>query len=129
MKKRSGHFIFAENFHYNDDEELFPSLMDRFLEETGLMPDEEVYEIYLRVNMGDITRDKKPEGINRRGRFRLIFPIPEDSARKEMYIQANTKVTELKRVVQLISDMLREGGIEHELIWDKLDKAYRELKE
>jgi len=129
MKKRSGHFIFAENFHYSDLEELFPSLMDRFLEETGLMPDEEVYEVYLRVNMDDIVRDKKPEGINRRGRFRLIFPIPEDSARKEMYIQANTKVTELKRVVQLISDMLREGGIEHELIWDKLDKAYRELKE
>ncbi len=129
MKKRSGHFIFSEDFHYSDLEKIFPALMDRFLEETGLMPDEEVHEIYLRVNMDDIVRDRKPEGINRRGRFRMIFPIPENGARKEMYIQANTKVTELKRVVQIISDMLREGGIEHELVWDKLDKVHRELKE
>ncbi len=128
MKKRSGHFIFNEDFHYSDLGDVFPELMERFLEETGLMPDEEVFEIYLQVNMRDIVRDRKPEGINRRGRFRLIFPIPEDGGRKEMYIHSSTKVTELKRVVQIISDILRGGGIEHELVWDRLDKVHRELK-
>lgn len=128
MKKRSGHFIFNEDFHYSDLEGIFPALMERFLEETGLMPDEEVFEIYLQVNMRDIVRDRKPEGINRRGRFRLIFPIQEEGDRKEMYIHSNTKVTELKRVVQIVSDMLREGGIEHELVWDRLDKVQKELK-
>lgn len=127
MKKRSGHFVFSEDFHYSDLEEIFPTLMTRFLEETGLMPDEDIYEVYLRTNMDDIVKDRKPEGINRRGRFRLIFPIPEDGERKEMYIQASTKITELRRVVNLISDVLREGGIEHEIVWDKLDKLYKEL--
>jgi len=126
MKKRSGHFVFSEDFHYSDLEEIFPTLMTRFLDETGLMPDEDIYEVYLRTNMDDIVRDRKPEGINRRGRFRLIFPIPEDGERKEMYIQASTKITELRRVVNLISDLLREGGIEHEIVWDKLSKLYKE---
>lgn len=127
MKKRSGHFVFSEDFHYSDLEEIFPTLMTRFLEETGLMPDEDIYEVYLRTNMDDIVRDRKPEGINRRGRFRLIFPVPEDGERKEMYIQASTKITELRRVVDLISDVLREAGIEHEIVWDSLDKLYKEL--
>ncbi len=55
----------------------------------------------------DLERNKKPEGYNRKGKVRLVFPMD----RKEFYIKTYTKSTDLSHIADNISNMLTAAGI------------------
>jgi len=119
MKAESGHVIFREKFKYKDLQGCFEELLTVFLEETDQVPDEdEILQMFLKINMMDIEKNRKPEGYNRRGRMRLIFPMT--SGRKQFYVRADSKTTETVRVTERLSKILKKAGVPHNLEWDKL---------
>jgi hypothetical protein len=119
MKAESGHIIFKEKFKYKDLQHCFDELMKVFLEETDQMPDEdEILQMFLRINMMDIEKNRKPEGYNRRGRMRLVFPLTK--GRKQFYIRADSKTTEVVRIAERLSKILKKAGVPHLIEWDKL---------
>jgi hypothetical protein len=66
----------------------------------------------------DIEKNRKPEGYNRRGRMKMVFPLRK--IKKEFYIRADSKTTEVVRVTERLSKILKKGGIPHTVEWDKL---------
>lgn len=122
MKAETGHVIFKEKFKYKDLQPVFNELLTVFLEETDQMPDErEILEMFLRLNMMDIEKNRKPEGYNRRGRMKLVFPITR--GRKQFYVRADSKTAETIRVTERLSRMLKKASISHVLEWDRLRSA------
>jgi hypothetical protein len=122
MKAESGHILFKEKFKYKDLAGVFEELLVAFLDETDQKPeDEEVLQMFLRVNMMDLEKNRKPEGFNRRGRMKLVFPIC--GPKKEMYIRADSKTTEIVRIAERLSKILKKGGVTHTVEWDKLSSA------
>ena len=119
MKAESGHVIFKEKFKYKDLQGVFDELLTTFLEETDQMPDEdEILQMFLRLNMMDIEKNRKPEGYNRRGRMKLVFPITK--GRKQFYVRADSKTTETVRITERLSKLLKKSGVPHAIEWDKL---------
>jgi hypothetical protein len=119
MKAETGHIIFKEKFKYKDLEDVFDDVMKAFLEETDQKPeDDEILQMFLRINMMDIEKNRKPEGYNRRGRMKMVFPLRK--IKKEFYIRADSKTTEVVRVTERLSKILKKGGIPHTVEWDKL---------
>jgi hypothetical protein len=83
------------------------------------MPDEdEILQMFLRINMMDIEKNRKPEGYNRRGRMRLVFPLTK--GKKQVYLRADSKTTEIVRVTERLSKMFKKAGIPHTVEWEKL---------
>lgn len=122
MKAETGHIIFKEKFKYKDLEDVFDDVMKAFLEETDQKPeDDEILQMFLRINMMDIEKNRKPEGYNRRGRMKMVFPLWK--TKKEFYIRADSKTTEVVRVAERLSKILKKGGIPHTVEWDKLQPA------
>jgi len=119
MKAEAGHIIFKDKFKYKDLQGIFEELMVAFLDETDQMPDEdEILQMFLRINMMDIEKNRKPEGYNRRGRMRLVFPLTK--GKKQLYIRADSKTAETIRITERLSKILKKGGIPHTVDWDKL---------
>lgn len=119
MKAEAGHIIFKDKFKYRDLQGIFEELMVAFLDETDQMPDEdEILQMFLRINMMDIEKNRKPEGYNRRGRMRLVFPLTK--GKKQLYIRADSKTAETIRITERLSKILKKGGIPHTVEWDKL---------
>lgn len=119
MKAESGHIVFKEKFKYKDLQGCFDELMKVFLEETDQMPDEdEILQMFLRINMMDIEKNRKPEGYNRRGRMRLVFPLTK--GKRQFYIRADSKTTETVRITERLSKVLKKAGVPHTVEWDKL---------
>lgn len=119
MKAEAGHIIFKDKFKYKDLQGVFEELMVAFLDETDQMPDEdEILQMFLRINMMDIEKNRKPEGYNRRGRMRLVFPLTK--GKKQFYIRADSKTAETIRITERLSKILKKGGIPHTVEWDKL---------
>lgn len=119
MKAETGHVIFKDKFKYKDLQGVFEELMVAFLDETDQMPDEdEILQMFLRINMMDIEKNRKPEGYNRRGRMRLVFPLTK--GKKQFYIRADSKTAETIRITERLSKILKKGGIPHTVEWDKL---------
>ena len=119
MKAESGHIVFKEKFRYKDLQGCFEDMMKVFLEETDQMPDEdEVLQMFLKINMMDIEKNRKPEGYNRRGRMKMIFPLTK--GRKQFYIRADSKTAEVVKVTERLSRILKKGGVPHTVDWDKL---------
>jgi hypothetical protein len=117
MKATSGHLILSDDVQYSDLNEVFPEILTTFLEETGQMPeDDDVLKMFIHLNQAELERNQKPEGYNRKGRMRLVFPL--DS--KEFYIRGNSKSNEVVRISEKISRMLKGASIEHELEWNRL---------
>ena len=115
MKAEVGHIVFTTGFRYRALKDVFPELITSFLQETDQMPEEkEILDMFIELNMRDIRSSRKPEGYNRRGRMRLIFPI----GRKEMFLAGNSSSTEVVRVTEKISKMLQKKGIKNNLEWD-----------
>ncbi len=107
--------MFASGFRYRALKDVFPELMTTFLQETDQMPEErEILDMFIELNMRDIRSNRKPEGYNRRGRMRLMFPI----GRKEMFLAGNSSSTEVVRVTEKISKLLQKKGIKNSLEWD-----------
>ena len=119
MKAESGHIIFKEKFKYKDLQGCFEDVLKVFLDETDQMPDEdEILQMFLRINMMDIEKNRKPEGYNRRGRMKLVFPLTK--GKRQFYLRADSKTTEIVRVTERLSKMLKKAGIPHTVEWDKL---------
>jgi len=119
MKAETGHIVFKEKFRYKDLQGVFEEMLRVFLNETDQMPDEdEILQMFLRINMMDIEKNRKPEGYNRRGRMRMVFPLTK--GKKQFYIRADSKTTETVRVAERLSKILKKAGIAHALEWDKI---------
>ena len=84
MKVYSTHFILKGKEPYKHLAPIFPDMLKMFLEEIGQMhEDEEVLQMNIELNMMDLERNRKPEGYNRKGKVRMVFPM--DS--KEFYLK------------------------------------------
>lgn len=117
MKASSGHLVLNDGFDYQDIAEVFPEVLKLFLEETDQVPeDPEIMQMFIHLNQLDLEANRKPEGYNRKGRMRLIFP----TNRKEFYIKGSSKSGEVVRVTEKISKLLTRNGVEHELEWNAL---------
>ena len=98
MKVYSTHFILKGKSDYKDLAPVFPDILKMFLEEIGQTPEEEeILQMLIELNMMDLERNRKPEGYNRKGKVRLVFPI--------------TKSTDLSHIADNISNMLTAAGI------------------
>ncbi|MDD1770791.1 MAG: hypothetical protein LUO79_06880 [Methanomassiliicoccales archaeon] len=117
MKAISGHLVLKGKKDYRDVAKVFPDVLTTFLQETDQMPeDEDVLKMFIQLNMAELQRNGKPEGYNRKGRMRLIFPL----TRKEFYIRGMTRSSEVVRITEKISRILSKGGIDHEVEWNAL---------
>jgi hypothetical protein len=117
MKASSGHFVLKDRFEYKDMAEVFPDVLKLFLEETDQIPeDPEIMQMFIHLNMVELQKNRKPEGYNRKGRMRLIFP----TNRMEFYIKGSSKSGEVVRVTEKISKLLTRNGVHHELEWNAL---------
>lgn len=117
MKAERGIIKFAPNFKYRQLKNVFPTLLKTFLQETDQMPEEEILEMFIELNMRDIRENRKPEGYNRKGRMRLIFPI----GKNEIKIIGNSSTTEVVRVTEQLGKMLQRNGIKNTVEWDEAE--------
>ncbi len=117
MKATSGHLVLDSKVHYQDLADVFPDVLLMFLEETDQMPDDEdVLQMFLYLNQQALQKGRKPEGYNRKGRMRLVFPID----RHEFYVKSNIASGEVVRITEKIDKMLSKAGIKHSVEWDAL---------
>ena len=126
MKVRSGHLVFDRKVTFRQLLPVFRPMFLKFLEETQQFPeDPESLEVLLEENLRDLRRNRKPEGYNREGTMRLVFPIT--AKRIEMYVYSKTRTTDVPRVVEVMSRMLQKAKVKHAIEWDKLT-LYQEKK-
>jgi len=119
MKAETGHVVFKGKFKWKDLKGSFEEVLRTFMQETDQVPDEEdIFLMLLRLNMMDIEKNRKPEGFNRRGRLRMVFP--NSPGRKEFYIRSDTKTAEVVRVTEKLSRILKKAGVAHNVEWDQL---------
>jgi len=97
---------------------MFDDILRNFLRESGQMPPEEdIIRMFVKLNMMDLEKNRKPEGWNRRGRVRLVFPITDQA---QMYLRASLKSAEVVRITESISAMLKKAKIAHKVKYDDL---------
>jgi hypothetical protein len=120
MIARSAHFAFDKKVQYKDLAKAFPEIYKKFLEITGQMPEEEEYaRMLIKTNIRDLENNRKPEGYNRQGRVRLIFPITKDNIIR-FYIYRGAKSEEIGQLAQVVSKILNQRKLKHKLEWDKM---------
>jgi hypothetical protein len=113
MKVYSVHFVLKGKSDYKDLAPIFPDILTSLLEEIDQMPEEEeILQMFIDINMADLERNRKPEGYNRKGKMRLIFPV--DS--KEFYLKGYSKTTDFTRLTSVISSHLNSAGIKFEVL-------------
>ncbi len=118
MKASSCHFVLSGESDYKHLTKVFPELLTFFLKETDQLPeDEEIMQMFIELNIRDLERNVKPEGYNRKGRMRLIFPLD----RKEFYIRSTSKPAEVTRLGEKISAMLKAADVDHVMEMDTVD--------
>ncbi len=106
--------VYSINFHlkgktpYKDLAPVFPEILRTLLTEIDQMPEEEeLFQMLVDLNVHDLERNLKPEGYNRKGKIRLVFPMDSN----EFYIKTYTKNQDLGRVSDLIGKILTGAGI------------------
>jgi hypothetical protein len=120
MKAISGHFVLKNKKDYRDIAKVFPELLTTFLQETDQMPeDEEVLRMFIYLNQVELEKNGKPEGYNRKGRMRIVFPL----TRKEFYIRGTARSSEVVRVTERISSILTKAGVDHEIEYNALSSV------
>ncbi len=121
---RSGHITFEGKVEYKDLIPIYEDLYIKFLEDTDQMPEEEeVTHMLIKENLIDLERNKKPEGYNRQGRMRLIFPMQYEDDQLELYIYGHyhsAKSLEVARVTESMSRFLKSKGFDNDIDWDKM---------
>lgn len=134
MIARSGHIIFSKRVTHKQLAKYFPEILYMFLKESGQIPDDEAYlRIIIRNNMVDLLNNRKPEGYNREGKMRLIFPIRDDKI--ELYIYRSIKSEDVVKVTNMISKYLKAKKLSHIVEWDKMflyklkEKKYKRAEE
>lgn len=119
MRVKSGHIEFSKKLEYSDLLPVYADLYTKFLEETDQIPEEpETMNMLIKENTLDLERNRKPEGYNRHGRMRMMFPISEEGV--EMYIYGSIKNSDVGRVTECISRFLQKKGFEHDVSWDRM---------
>ncbi len=119
MKARSGHFTFDKKVRYKDLVPVFRTLFIKFLEETSQMPAEkENAEVLVEQNLRDLRKNRKPEGHNREGFMRMIFPMVPKGV--QFYVYTRAKTTETVRVAETLSRILTKQKLKHSIEWDKM---------
>lgn len=104
----------------------FKPLFLKFLEETQQMPEDlESVDVLVEENLRDLRVNRKPEGYNREGSMRMIFPISNDV---EFYIYGRGKTVEVARVTEQVSRVLQRYRLKHTIEWDKL-RLFADKKE
>jgi len=112
MKANSIHFILGKDSSYKDLAPVFPGILKMLLEDIEQVPeDEEILEMFIEMNVTDLERDRKPEGYNRKGRIRLVFPTD----RKEFYIRSYSKTADVSSLGDRIAAVLKEAKIKFEV--------------
>lgn len=112
-KAHSYHFIFEEGTQYRDLVPAFPDVLGIILKENDHFQgneasDEENCAMFNLLNCQDLEANRKPEGYNRKGRYRLIFPLD----RVEMYIKSTVaKPADIKRVAEKVKEILSASGL------------------
>jgi len=110
----------SDGIEYKDLAEVFPEVLTVFLDETDQTPDDEdVMKMFVHLNVQALQRNSKPEGYNRKGRMRLIFPL----GAKQFYIKSNNASSEVVRLGEKLSKLLNRAGIGHTLEWNALSTA------
>ncbi len=118
MRVRSGHLKFDKKVRWKNLVSAFKPMFLKFLEETQQMPEDlESVEVLIEENLRDLRLNRKPEGYNREGSMRMIFPISEDV---EFYIYGRGKTVEVARVAEQVSRVLQRYRLKHTIEWDKL---------
>ena len=114
MKIYSYNFILKGKSSYKDLVPVFPDILKLILAENDHFQseeDEESREMFIELNMSDLEADRKPEGYNRKGKYRLIFPIGV----KGFYIRtAVGKSNDIKRIGDNIADILATAKVSFE---------------
>jgi len=120
MKAISGHFVLKNKKDYRDIAKVFPEVLTTFLQETDQMPeDEEVLRMFIYLNQVELEQNAKPEGYNRKGRMRIVFPL----TRKEFYIRGTARSSEVVRITEKISSILTKSGVDHEIEYNALSSV------
>ncbi len=108
MKVYSVNFVLKGKTPYKDLAPVFPDILKMLLEEIGQMPEEEeILQMLIDLNMTDLELNRKPEGYNRKGKVRLVFPMD----RNEFYIKTHLKGQDLSRIADNISNMMTAAGV------------------
>ncbi len=118
MRVHSGHVRFDRTVTWRRLLPAFRPMFTKFLEESNQLPtDPEILGVLIEENLRDLRQNRKPEGYNREGSMRMIFPI---SRNVEFYVYSKTKTTEVTRVVEQLSRVLQKYRLKHTVDWDKL---------
>ena len=118
MRARSGHFKFDRKVTWKSLVPAFRPMLLKFLEEAQQFPeDPEILEVLVEENLRDLRKNRKPEGYNRNGVMRLIFPI---SKSVEFYVYGRGKTIEVARVAEQLSRVLQKHRLKHTIEWDRL---------
>ena len=118
MRARSGHIKFDKKVKWKSLVPAFKPMFLKFLEETQQLPEDmENIDVLVEENLRDLRLNRKPEGYNREGAMRMIFPISNDV---EFYIYGRGKTVEVARVTEQVSRVLQKYRLKHTIEWDKL---------
>lgn len=119
MRAESGHIRFDKKVKYSDILPIYRDVFERFLEETDQIPEDEpeYTDVLVEQNLLDLRNNRKPEGYNRSGSMRMMFPISDDV---ELYFYGRGNDSEVPRITELVSKMLKKEGLKHEVEWDQM---------
>ncbi len=118
MRARSGHIKFDKKVRWKNLVPAFKPMFLKFLEETQQLPEDmESVEVLVEENLRDLRLNRKPEGYNREGMMRMVFPISNDV---EFYIYGRGKTVEVARVTEQVSRVLQKYRLKHTIEWDRL---------
>jgi len=110
--------VFSPSFKWKSLAPVFDNLLRDFLKESGQMPPEEdIIKMFVKLNMIDLEKNRKPEGWNRRGRVRMVFPITNQP---QMYLRSSMKSAEVVRITESVSALLKKAKISHKVKYDDL---------
>jgi len=118
MRARSGHIKFDKKVKWKNLVSSFRPLFLKFLEETQQLPEDmESVDVLIEENLRDLRNNRKPEGYNREGLMRMIFPISNEV---EFYVYGRGKTIEVARVTEQLSRILQKYRLKHTIEWDRL---------
>lgn len=112
MKVYSVNFVLKGKTPYKDLAPVFPDILRLLLDETGQTPEEEeILQMLIDMNVADLEQNRKPEGYNRKGKVRLVFPMD----RKEFYIKTSFRNQDLSRISDGICSLLNSAGVKYSI--------------
>ncbi len=120
---RSAHFSFPKTVRYKDLLRVYPEFFTTFLDQTKQVPEEpEFGAMLLSTDLASLKANRKPEGFNRQGKVRMVFPITDGDVK--FYIYRSTRSEEVPKVAELLSKLLLKSKgkpkLSHKLTWDEM---------